>query len=193
MLLIDDFDTGDPVGPPAGTRDYGSGVSANEHRLVRPFYLDMMGMNAIERADADLLRRVVAVGQDTSVADVVWLLRGEWRPRVMGAWFSLLHESDAVTRAVLQSLQTSAGSLTAPPLAVAAVLLAEHEAQGALAAYFAQDVLHGWGSAAFASAAIEHLGGQTPMEPSERDRSSFGRLHAIGKAVRDQNGACGRM
>ena len=148
----------------------------------------MMGTNAIEYADADLLRSVVAVGRDASVVDVVWLLRGPWRPRVMGAWFSLLHNSDAVTRAVLQSLETSAGSLTAPPLAVAAVLLAKHEAQGSLAEYVAQDVLHDWGSATFVGAAIEHLGGPAPMELSERDRNSFGQLHAIGKAVRDHMG-----
>ena len=163
-------------------------MSPDEDRFVAPFYLAMMGTNAIEHAEADLLRRVVAAGRDASAADVVWLLRGAWRPRVMGAWFSLLHDSDAVTRAVLQSLETSAGSLTAPPLAVAGVLLAKHEAQGALAGYVAQDVLHDWGSAAFVSAAIEHLGGRAPVELSERDRSSFERLHAIGKAVRDQKG-----
>ncbi len=148
----------------------------------------MMGTNAIQYADAELLRSVVAVGRDVSVVDVVWLLRGAWRPRVMGAWFSLLHNGGAVTRAVLQSLETSAGSLTAPPLAVAAVLLAKHEAQSSLAEYVAQDVLHNWGSAAFAGAAIEHLGRRAPMELSERDRSSFAQLHAIGKAVRDQKG-----
>ena len=85
------------------------GVSPDEDRFVAPFYLAMMGTNAIEHAEADLLRRVVAVGRDASVVDVVWLLRGAWRPRVMGAWFSLLHDSEAVTRAVLQSLETSRG------------------------------------------------------------------------------------
>ncbi len=86
----------------------------------------MMGSNAIQHADAKLLRSVVEVGRDASVGDVVWLLRGEWRPRVMGAWYSLLHDSEAVTRAVLQSLATSSGSLTAPPLAVAGSALAEY-------------------------------------------------------------------
>jgi hypothetical protein len=164
------------------------GVSPDEHRFVAPFYLAMMGTNAIEHAEADLLRRVVAVGRDASAADVVWLLRGAWRPRVMGAWFSLLHDSEAVTRAVLQSLETSSGSLTAPPLAVASVLLATHEAQSALAAYVAQDVLHGWGSAAFVSAAMEHLGLQAPIELSQRDRSDFGQMHAIAEAVRNHEG-----
>ena len=98
-------------------------MSPDEDRLVAPFYLDMMGTNAIEYADADLLRSVAAVGRDASVVDVVWLLRGAWRPRVMGAWFSLLHDSDAVTRAVLQSLETSVGSLTAPPLATYAACM----------------------------------------------------------------------
>src|SRR5688572_23453973 len=105
----------------------------------------MMGTNAIRYADAELLRNVVAVGRNASVVDVVGLLRGAWRPRVMGAWFSLLHDSEPVTRAVLQSLETSSGSLNAPPLAVVAVLLANREAQGALAAYLAQDVSHDWG------------------------------------------------
>ena len=163
-------------------------MSSDEDRFVAPFYLAMMGTNAIEHADADLLRRVVAVGRDASVRDVVWLLRGEWRPRVMGAWFSLLHDGEAVTRAVLQSLETSRGSLTAPPLAVAAVLLADHEAESALAAYVAEDVLHGWGSAAFVSAAMDHLGLRVPMELSHRHRRDFQQLHAIGKAVRDHDG-----
>ena len=161
-------------------------MSPDEDRFVAPFYLAMMGTNAIEHAEADLLRRVVAVGRDASVVDVVWLLRGEWRPRVMGAWFSLLHDTEAVTRAVLQSLETSHGSLTAPPLAVAAVLLAKHEAQSSLAEYVAQDVLHHWGSAAFVGAAIEHLGRRAPVELTERDRSSFRQLHAIGNAVLGQ-------
>ena len=98
-------------------------MSPDEDRLVAPFYLDMMGTNAIEYADAELLRSVAALGRDASVVDVVWLLRGAWRPRVMGAWFSLLHDSDAVTRAVLQSLETSVGSLTAPPLATYAACM----------------------------------------------------------------------
>jgi len=163
-------------------------VSPVEDRFVAPFYLAMMGTNAIEHADADLLRRVVAVGRDASVRDVVWLLRGEWRPRVMGAWFSLLHDGEAVTRAVLQALETSRGSLTAPPLAVAAVLLADHEAESALAAYVAEDVLHGWGAAAFVSAAMDHLGLRVPMELSHGHRSDFQQMHAIAKAVRDHNG-----
>jgi hypothetical protein len=161
-------------------------VSLDEARLVAPFYLRMMGTNAIQYADDELLHSVAAVGRDASVVDVVWLLRGEWRPRVMGAWFSLLQDSDAVTRAVLQSLETSAGSLTAPPLAVAAVLLAKHEAQSSLTQYLAQDVLHDWGSAAFVGAAIEHVGGRAPMELSDRDRSGFEQLHEVGKALRDQ-------
>lgn len=163
-------------------------MSTAEDRFVTPFYLAMMGTNAIEHAEADLLRRVVAVGRDASVVDVVWLLRGEWRWRVMGAWFSLLHDSEAVTQAVLRSLETSGGSLTAPPLAVAAVLLADHEAESALAAYVAEDVLHGWGSAEFVSAAMEHLGMRAPVELSQRHRSDFEQMHAIGKAVRDDTG-----
>ena len=164
------------------------GVSPDERRFVEPFYLAMMGTNAIEHAEADLLRRVVAVGRDASAADVVWLLRGAWRPRVMGAWFSLLHGSEAVTRAVLQSLETSSGSLTAPPLAVASVLLANHEAQSALGAYVAQDVRHGWGSAVFVSAAMAHFRLGAPIELSQRDRSDFGQMHAIAEALRNHEG-----
>jgi hypothetical protein len=170
--------------------DYVPGVlRSDEDRLVKPFYLDMMGINAIQYADADVLRNVLAVGREASAADVVWLLRSEWRPRVMGAWFSLLHDDEAVTRAVLRSLETSAGSLTAPPLAVAAVLLANHgAAKGALADYLVRDVSHDWGSAGFVGAALEHLAERVPMKPSNRDRSSFEQLHAIAKAVRAQRG-----
>lgn len=160
-------------------------MSAHD-RLVTPFYLDMMGTNALLRADAELLRDVVTVGRDASVEAVVSLLRGEWRARVVGAWFSLLHDSDDVRQAVLRSLGTSSGSLTAPPLAVAAVLLADREAESALAEYVAQDVAHGWGSAAFVSAAMDHLGDRAPVDVSQRDRNDFGQMLAIGRAVREQ-------
>ena len=71
---------------------------------------------------------------------------------------------------------------------MAAVLLADHEAESALAAYVAEDVLHGWGSAEFVSAAMEHLGLRAPVELSQRHRSDFEQMHAIGKAVRDDTG-----
>jgi hypothetical protein len=160
-------------------------VTSVEDRLVAPFYLSMMGINAIRHANANVLQDLVAVGRDTSVEEVVGLLRGTWRPRVMGAWFSLLHDNETVTRAVLQSLRTSSGSLTAPPLTVAAVLLAEHAAHSAMAEYVARDVAQDWGSAAFVTAAIEHLDSRTPINSSRsNDGHDVERMLAIGKAIR---------
>ena len=88
--------------------------------LVDPYYLGMMQLNGLD-ADEPLLRSVAASGRTTSSDEVVALLRDAWRERVMGAWFALFHDERDVGEALASSLETATGSLTAPPLAVAAV------------------------------------------------------------------------
>jgi hypothetical protein len=95
--------------------------------LIKPFYLKMMGMNAL-MSGVDLLPDVARIGRGLDAADVIQLLRAAWRPRVMGAWFALVHDEPEVTGAVLTSLETSLGGLTSLNLAVAAVILAGSDA-----------------------------------------------------------------
>ncbi|WP_214109832.1 hypothetical protein [Acrocarpospora catenulata] len=60
-----------------------SGLTDLERRCVSPFYLKMMGLNAL-RHDVlfDTLRKVARGTTDDEVAE---LLASHWRPRVMGA------------------------------------------------------------------------------------------------------------
>lgn len=125
-----------------------------ETRCVLPFYLKMMGLNAMQYpVDYPSL---AAVGQRTSDDEVIRLLRGAWRPRAMGAWFSVGRRDPDVLKTLLWSLTTSAGSLTAPPLATAAIANAGVRAIDALRGYLETEVAHSDGSGRFIGAALEH-------------------------------------
>jgi hypothetical protein len=57
-----------------------------ERRCVLPFYLTMMGLNALSHdIPFDALREVARGAVDDEIAD---LLASGWRPRVMGAWLA---------------------------------------------------------------------------------------------------------
>jgi hypothetical protein len=94
------------------------GLSALERRCVVPFYLTMMRLNALSYdVPFDTLREVTRQTTDEEVAQ---LLGSPWRPRVMGAWLAS-GRTPRLEAALLKSLETSAGSLTAPPLATVAL------------------------------------------------------------------------
>jgi len=124
-------------------------------RCVLPFYLSLMRTNASDRGFD--LGRLSAVSAETTNDEVIALLRADWRPRVMGAWLSIGRTDEPVTTALLESLETSQGSLTAPPLAVAAVFNASGLALPSLLAYVEKDREHHWGAASFVDAAIAHI------------------------------------
>jgi hypothetical protein len=161
-------------------------------QLVTPFYLRMMRLNALEEKKS-FLRAVVKAGRDASTDEVIALLRDdEWRPRVMGAWFALLHhdgatllhDERAVGEAVLESLATSLGSLTSPPLAVVAVTLMGSGALSALERYTAQDIAWALGACGFVAAAIAHLGvAPTACHPTHDDTTDFDRLLAVAQTL----------
>lgn len=132
----------------------------------------MMRLNALQNG-VRLAPNIAATGRTASALDVVRLLRNRgWRERVMGAWFSLFQDDQTVIEAVLEALSTSWGSLDAPPLAVAAVVLAGPGALPALETYYAADLSHGWGAAGVAAAAVDHLR----------------RLHHVNSSVRAPGG-----
>jgi hypothetical protein len=144
----------------------------------------MMRVNSL-KADRKFLTSVAAAGRDASAEEVLFLLRDSWRPRVMGAWFALLHDDPRVPDAVLESLRSSLGSLTSPALAVAAVVLCGDGAVGALDEYLIHDLAHEWAGHGFVAAAIEHLGAvPSACKPEPRDRVEFEGLLGVAERLR---------
>lgn len=131
-------------------------MTSNEDRYVQPFYLKMMG-NWATKNGAELVGPIAMAARLATAGEVVSLLEGPWRPRVMGAWLSVRQTDPAVNRALLLSLRTSLGWLTLPPLATAAVAVMGLEAVDALKQYIADNLNFEPDSAGFASAALEHL------------------------------------
>lgn len=147
--------------------------SKSLEEMIAPFYLNMMGLNALS-APMELLTEVVETGRLLSAVNVVELLRDSWRPLVMGAWFSLLQDDDTVNEALLQALSSSLGSLTSPPLSVAAIVLTGAKAVPFLQEYLRRDLEFSYGASGFVSAALEHLGDQShPWQTQDRDRGDF--------------------
>ena len=156
-------------------------MSPRETTFVLPFYLSMMRTNATavgERLWDDL----VVVGRTATVDDVLWLLRvGAWRPVVMGAWLSLRFDRGQVGAAVSHALQESAGSLTAPPLAVAAVTILGEDAVTPLRQSKARSDEP---SVPILDAALEASGSDAAREVNEQSRVVFAEMFAVGKRLR---------
>lgn len=93
-------------------------LSVLEQRCVVPFYRKMMGLNAL-RQDS-MLGAVRDVARETTDSEVAELLALHWCPRVMGAWLAS-GRAPRVEAALLRSLETAHGSLTAPPLVAVAL------------------------------------------------------------------------
>lgn len=144
-----------------------------------------MRLNALTNG-RELLDSLVEVGRTVSSDEAIGLLQGFWRERVMGAWFSLLHDDDRVRVEVLQALSTSNGSLDSPPLVVAALLLAGPASLPALETYAGRDASAEWGACGFAAAAIEHLGGGSAVAcgATPDDRKSLADMLDFGRSLR---------
>lgn len=152
-------------------------------KLVTPFYLKMMRLNAVENG-LEIAPSILAASRGVTVDDVVALLRDPWRATVMGAWFGALRDEEDVVDAVLSALAGSHGSLDAPPLAVTAVLIAGERAVPALTTYLQRDSSARWGAAGFVAAAVRHLGGLTGVEPSTRDVDDFHAMLRVASMLR---------
>ncbi len=150
---------------------------ARLEQLVRPFYLQMMRLNALEHGE-ELADALCTTGRTVSSNEVVDLLGKFWRERVMGAWFSLLcGDVEKVLPALLRALDTSNGSLDSPALTVAAVVLGGSTAAPAIEHYLRRDVDAAWGAGGFAGAAAESLGSAVAAGfASDRDRADFAAL-----------------
>ena len=156
--------------------------SPRETTFVLPFYLSMMRTNATavgERLWDDL----VVVGRTATVVDVLWLLRvGAWRPVfVMGARLSLRFDRGQVGAPVSHALQESAGSLTAPPLAVAAVAILGADAATPLRQSKARS---DEASVPILDAALEASGSDAVREVNEQSRVVFSEMLVVGQRLR---------
>lgn len=165
-------------------------LSAVEERYVLPYYRTMMRGNALRHPE--VVAAVAGVARDVPADVVVGLLRGEWRPRVMGAWLAAAQTSGDVTAAVLSALETSWGTLDSPPLAAVAVLLAGPAALPALETYAARDAEHGFGGTDLVAAAAAHLAVPTVLPaPEPGDRDLFAALLAVAGEIREPAGGAG--
>ena len=152
-----------------------------ERRCVLPFYLKMMGLNALtHNIPFDALREVAQGAADDEIGK---LLGSSWRPRVMGAWLAS-GRTRRLEAPLLRSLETSAGTLTAPPLATVALYGLGVKAVPSLETYLRQDLEHEWGAASFVAAVLERLAA-TPagVAIDDRDRSAVDGMLMVSRRI----------
>lgn len=152
-----------------------------EAAFVVPYYQKMMGCNG--RNAMRLWPALAESARVVTVDDVSYLLRTAlWRPVVMGAWFSLVVPAEEIRDDLLAAMARSRGSLTAPPLATAATVVAGARAVPAMTAYLDFIMDRPDGSQDFVAAAMEHVGAEPPIVPGEERRQMFRDL--LGVALR---------
>jgi len=125
-----------------------------EWRRVRPFYLKMTGLNAL--GSKVPFRALNKATRRTTDGEVAELLASHWRARVMGAWLAS-GRAERLEAALLESLETSQGSFTSPPLATVALHGLGARAVPSLMAYLQLDLDNQWGSASFMAAVLERV------------------------------------
>ena len=142
-------------------------------RYVSPFYLKLMGFGAAD-VDHDLAAKVRNRGRKLSGADVSHLLQMHWRPQVMGAWYAIAARDPLLSTAVHDSLETSLGHLTSPPLITAALAYPNDRTTALLHDYIQTDLEQQWGAAGFAAAAA-----LSRLEPSREQDLRAGSLPPV--------------
>ncbi|MFI2366674.1 hypothetical protein [Promicromonospora sp. NPDC019610] len=162
-------------------------LSELEQRLVAPFYLPMMAAGAAG-LEPELRDELVQVSATVTLEEVRQLLRSGWmwRPLVMGTWFALAVPGDEIKDDVVTAMASSAGGLTAPPLAAVSALLAGAEAIGAMqtCAEWIGDPARRDGSYEVVAAAIAHVGGTPPVVASPSAVSDFRELYQRADELR---------
>src|SRR5215468_11087479 len=141
----------------------------------------MMGLNALS---SDVPYGTLhGVSRETTDHEVAQLLGSPWRPRVMGAWLSS-GRTLLLDAALLESLETSAGSLTAPPLATVALHGLGTRAVPSLKTYLRQDLEHQWGSASFVAAILERLdAAPTGVAVDDQDRAAVDGMLTVARRM----------
>lgn len=124
--------------------------------LVAPYYLKLMGAG-ITRADDLLLKRVGRSSRRVTDEQVLLMLRGTWRPLVMGAWYAIARNDSTLTAPVHHALETCLGHLTSPALITATLFYPSARTSVLLQEYAVADRERSWGMSQLAEAAIQHL------------------------------------
>jgi len=159
-------------------------VDPVEERLAHPFYLKMMGLNAPHNTDA-LWDDLTRAGGGATEAEVKKLLAPDhWRPVVMGSWFSLKFGRDQVGGALVSAVGLCGGTLTAPPLSVAAAIVIGKDAAPTLLDYIERDLERQYGAAKFVAAVVEELGADVTVSPDDRDRSALVSMLEVARRLR---------
>jgi hypothetical protein len=149
-----------------------------------PFYLAMMGTNAIKLpTQPQLFGEFLATGKRTSPDQVTALLRGPWRAALMGAWFSMFHAATEVGAEVTAATLACAGAYTAPPLTIALVHLLGADAIPTLSQYLTKDIQSTLGASGFVAAAIEHLGGKSSVLVTDQDQCQLAAMMKIATQI----------
>ena len=157
-------------------------MTSLEERAVLPFYLKMMRLNALHHA-FDLWPELVTEAKAVTLDDAKWLLGvGAWRPVVMGAWFSVRFPAAEIGQELRRAMTASQGSLTAPPLAVACVVVSGIDAVPEMGQYVEADPGQD-GSTGFVAAGIEYLGGPSSGSVADEDRQAFKRLVHVATSL----------
>ena len=155
-------------------------------RWVVPFYLETMGLNAVDASSA-LLEDLVAAGSTLSSSDITDLLNGGWRGVAVGSWYALLSNDARVHEAVLAILAGSSGDLTAPGLCVTAIVLTGESCVEALCEYARRDL----GACGFIAAALSYIGAPYGRCSADADdRRYFDRLLGLAQGIRARHVAC---
>ena len=144
---------------------------------VYPHYHQMLLTNA-PKADEARLDAIVEIAHETSTAELLTLFHGDWRAEVMAGWIARATSDRDITTATLTALAIPTFSLTVPPLAAAAITLAEWRAMPSLVRCYAgtfEDIPE---AAGFVRAATQHLAKRYRVEnpfhpPPQRDRVRF--------------------
>jgi hypothetical protein len=142
----------------------------------------MMGLNAAYRdVPFDAL---LDAARETTDDEVVTLLRSQWRPRVMGAWLAC-GRARRLQPELLASLETAAGTLTAPALATVALDGLGETAVPALLSYLRCDRENSWGAASFIAAVLERLGvtPSTGVVVDDQDRSHVDGMLIVARGL----------
>jgi hypothetical protein len=131
--------------------------------FVKPIYLSVHMNRPLDHVQALL---VSELARAASADEILWMLGTRWRPRRVGAWFTLVHSETTLGPALLESLRTSRGYLTAPDLGFAAARRLGEEALPALHEYQSTALRDGLGGLSMITALIESLGGSSDLAPS---------------------------
>lgn len=163
----------------------GRDLTELERRCVLPYYRMMMALSAVTNPRYDVpFEELRELGRRTTDGEVLELLGNvNWRPQVMGAWLAA-GRTKRVGPALLESLEASRGSLTAPPLATVALHGLGAAAVPSLQVYLRLDLEGRWGAASFVAAVLERLqAAPDDVDIEDRDRIYLDGMLAIAQRL----------